>query len=383
MALSKILELQPKSVKATVECNARSTAEILIPFKSMKSGFIDHLFQCASEIQTLFSGDTLFESGAVDSQHIYLLVGEVTLQYLSGHCEEVCASECLGPLMNIQPRPCKAIAKTDVTILRVDSDQLDRAISWSQIAEYLMSEISLQRDLDEDEEWMKTVLESNLFFKVPPVNAEQIFSRLTPMVVHADEVIVRQGEIGDCCYFIKEGEALVNHYDERGRKHEKLATITVGRCFGEDSLVYEQARNANVIMKTDGVLMRLEKSDFLLLRKEPVVDEINDSQMGELAQCPILIDVRTGEEYAAGHIAFSANIPLNLLSLKKRLLAPEKLYVFYCNTGRRARAAAYLLGKSGYNVIALAGGIEGQRLSAQLVTEAGYILRDGELIAAQ
>jgi len=203
------------------------------------------------------------------------------------------------------------------------------------------------------------------------------------MVVHSGEVILRQGEIGDCCYFIKDGSATVTHYNEANKSIEKVADIAAGRCFGEDSLVYEQARNATITMSSDGVLMRLEKTDFLLLLKEAVVDEVSDKDLVNMAEQPILVDVRTEEEYSAGHFALSANIPLNLLSIKKRLLLPEKAYVFYCNSGRRSRAAAYLLGKQGYNVLALKGGIDGDSLSNQLVTEPGYIIRDGELISGQ
>ncbi|WP_075187404.1 cyclic nucleotide-binding domain-containing protein [Teredinibacter haidensis] len=357
-------------------------AQSLSPLKSMKPGFLEDLFKRA-EVQTVFARDVVFEQGTIDNQHVYMLYGEVELTYPSGHVEIVRAGEQQFSLAQIQPRSCRATALCDTTLLRIDSDQLDRTLSWCQIAQYLMSEISLQRDLDEDSEWIYTVLNSNLFFKVPPVNVEQIFSRLTPMVVDADEVIVRQGEIGDCCYFIKEGDAVVTHFDEAKKTIVKIADICTGRCFGEDALVYEQVRNANVVMKTDGVLMRLEKNDFMLLLKDAVVDEVTEAELADMVEQPTLIDVRTDEEYAFGHMALSGNIPLNLLSLKKRLLYPEKPYVFYCDTGRRSRAAAYLLGKQGYNVMALKGGVNGQKLADNLVADPAYIIRDGALLSGQ
>ncbi len=134
-------------------------------------------------------------------------------------------------------------------------------------------------------------------------------------------------------------------------------------------------------MKTDGVLMVLNKQDFLLLRKEPVVEEVTENEAASMLQSPVYVDVRTDEEYNLGHLSFSANIPLGLLSLKKRLLDPAKPYVFYCDTGRRSRAAAYCLGKQGYNAMALAGGFIEAGLSENLVQEAGYMLRHGELVA--
>ncbi|TVZ39457.1 rhodanese-related sulfurtransferase [Alteromonadaceae bacterium 2753L.S.0a.02] len=365
-----------------LEAAALETAATLVPLKSLKKNFLEDLFTHVV-VHTVFAGDVIFDSGTYDNQHIYLQYGEIELQYLNGMTELIVASDMQHPLANVQPRPCRAMAITDCTLLRIDSDQLDRTLSWSQISQYLLSELALERDLDEDIEWMQTVLNSNLFLKVPPVNAEQIFTRLTPMVVHANEVVVRQGEIGDCCYFIKEGDAVVTRHSDTIKHSEILADIAVGRCFGEDALVYEKVRNADVTMKSDGVLMRLEKSDFLLLLKEAVVDEVSESELSSLAEKPTLIDVRTDEEYSAGHLAFSGNIPLNLLSMKKRLLSPEKLYIFYCDTGRRSRAAAYLLGKQGYNVMALRDGYVGSRMAELLVREDGYLIKDGDLVSGQ
>ena len=362
--------------------DAFHTARTLIPLKGLRPKFLEDLFLHAS-VQNVFSGQAVFDSGAYDSQHIYLLHGDVDLVYGSGHTELVKGRDQLLPLVHQQPRPCRAIAKNDCSVLRVDSDRLDRTLSWSQIADYLMSEISLQRDLDEDAEWMQTIMDSNLFFKVPPVNANQIFSRLTPMVVLTDEVLIRQGQIGDCCYFIKEGEADIYIRSEETGKQEKVATVGEGRCIGEDALVNETVRNATVKMATDGVLMRLEKSDFLLLLKEPVVEEVTEDDISEFSESPVFVDVRTDDEYSQGHLALSANIPLSLLSMKKRLLSHGKSYVFYCDTGRRSKAAAWLLGKEGYNVFALKGGYIGTGMADSLVKETGYILREGELISGQ
>ncbi len=360
--------------------DAFDTADTLVPLKSLRPSFLEDLFSHVA-VQTIFGGQVIFEDGCVDHQHIYLQSGEVVLEYPNGRKELVRAGITCLPIAHQQPRPARCVANGDCTLLRIDSDRVDRTISWSQVADYLLSELSLERDYDEDIEWMQTVLNSNLFLKAPPVNAEQIFSRLTPMVVEEGEVVIRQGEIGDCCYFIKEGDAKVTVRNNDIMHAELVAEIGPGRCFGEDALVNETVRNATITMTEKGVLMRLEKSDFMLLLNEPAVDEVTREDVRSMLEEPVFVDVRTEEEYSAGHLAFSANLPLSLLSIKKRLLSPEKPYIFYCDTGTRSCAAAYLLGKQGYNVLALSGGISGASLSDELVTDENYILRDGELVS--
>ncbi len=354
-----------------------AVAKAFVPLGVLKHTYLDYLLQQAN-VDYVCAGQRLFEQGTCDYRHQYLLNGRVQLDYASGYTESIAAKDALLPLAHEMPRPCDGIAVTDCTILRLDSDRLDRILSWSQIADYLLGELSVVRDRDEDIGWIKTVLNSNLFYKVPPVNAESILDRMVPQMVMAGDVIVRQGEIGNGCYFIKEGTARVTYRSETGEV-QHLADIGVGRCFGEDALVYETLRNATVTMTTDGVLMRLSKEDFKLLLLEPQVEEVTEEDFSEFAEPPVYLDVRSQSEYDQGHLVLAANVPLNLLALKKRLLRPDVPYVLYCDTGRRCRAAAYLLGKQGFNTFALRGGLVGTGMQYQLTTDASYMLRDGKV----
>jgi rhodanese-related sulfurtransferase len=69
------------------------------------------------------------------------------------------------------------------------------------------------------------------------------------------------------------------------------------------------------------------------------------------------IDVRTPEEYAAGHAARSVNIPLDILSANlDRLEKNEPVYVI-CETGGRSAEASKLLKDAGFpNVLNVKGG---------------------------
>jgi len=355
-------------------------ARSLAPLKSLTETHLAHLLR-NSTIEVVFRGQALFESGTYDRQHIFLLHGDVELLDNKSEVTLIRAGNSVDPIAHQQPRPCRAMAKTDCSILRIDSEFLDKMLTWSQVAEYLLLDISYQRDLDEDADWMMTILRSNLFFKVPPTNAKIIFDRLKIMEVSAGDAVLRQGEIGDNCYFIKHGEAEVRQSADNISPPVTIAEIGPGRCFGEDALVNETVRNASVIMKTDGVLMYITKREFLKLLKEPKVDASDTDDIVELIQNgAICIDLRTVEEYEQGHLPQAINIPLNLLRIKTRLLSTETQYVLYCDTGRRSRAAAYLLQQNGYNVIALQGGLRAAKHLTLQAGEQDFLIRNGQVV---
>ena len=72
----------------------------------------------------------------------------------------------------------------------------------------------------------------------------------------------------------------------------------------------------------------------------------------------ILVDVRTPEEFAAGHIAGAVNIPLDeRFETSFEVLDPIEPYAVYCASGNRSRQAVGRLQALGFhNVVALEGG---------------------------
>jgi rhodanese-related sulfurtransferase len=76
-----------------------------------------------------------------------------------------------------------------------------------------------------------------------------------------------------------------------------------------------------------------------------------DALLQHLAQHPdhlFLLDVRTPEEYAEGHIAGAVNVPYDQLATRLAEVPKDKDVVLYCRSGRRAGIAADVLAANGY-----------------------------------
>lgn len=69
------------------------------------------------------------------------------------------------------------------------------------------------------------------------------------------------------------------------------------------------------------------------------------------------IDVRTAEEYAAGHAPQALNMPLDTLENDSAKLDKTKPIYVICQTGRRSQKGAEILQKSGFaNIYNISGG---------------------------
>lgn len=76
-----------------------------------------------------------------------------------------------------------------------------------------------------------------------------------------NEVIFRQGDKGDTCYFIKEGNVDILLQDERG-KENIVTTLGTGNFFGEMSLLTGEDRRATAVAKKDAQLIVLDSTGF-------------------------------------------------------------------------------------------------------------------------
>lgn len=72
-----------------------------------------------------------------------------------------------------------------------------------------------------------------------------------------------------------------------------------------------------------------------------------------------LVDVRTAEEYAEGHIPDAVNIDVSSPDFVEKVssLDKKRVVALYCRSGRRSKRAAEQIANLGFKVVELDGGI--------------------------
>ncbi len=85
----------------------------------------------------------------------------------------------------------------------------------------------------------------------------------------------------------------------------------------------------------------------------------------------VVLDVRTAEEFAEGHLAEAINIDVkqdDFIEKAQRALPSDKKIAVYCRSGRRSGMAAVLLAQKGFQVTNLKGGIIAWKEQGKAVT---------------
>ena len=77
---------------------------------------------------------------------------------------------------------------------------------------------------------------------------------------------------------------------------------------------------------------------------------------------PFLLDVRTAEEFAAGHIPGAVNIPVDDLRSRLGDLPKDGKIAAYCKVGQRGYLATRILNQSGFAAMNVSGGYMTYRL---------------------
>lgn len=92
----------------------------------------------------------------------------------------------------------------------------------------------------------------------------------------------------------------------------------------------------------------------------PAVRQVAAAEAVQLLEARTVIDVRTPEEFASGHISGAVNIPVEEADFGERIaeLDPKASYLVYCRSGRRSAIAADLMAEAGFRDVVDAGGLQ-------------------------
>lgn len=340
--------------------------------------------------ERLAAGVSVFREGDVDNQTIYLLDGELQLTSSDGKIDKVLTSKDTSakfPIDDSQPRQISCVTLCRTELVRIDNSVLDYMMMWDQLAvseqlppppaEEPAAQVAAVENTppatedtvkensssaaapevvitssDEDRGWIRRMRHIMAFKNMPPANIKSLLERMETILVEKDNVIVKQGEVGDYFYVLTEGTAQVTRTIE-------LANLQPGASFGEEALVSGGTRNATVTMASDGMVMRLAKEDFDHLLKEPLLNRVSaDETRARVNKGAIWLDVRHAKEFRHSRMHKALNIPLHEMRMRMNELDKSKTYICYCGTGRRSSAAAFLLAQNGYNASVLNGGIQ-------------------------
>jgi CRP-like cAMP-binding protein/rhodanese-related sulfurtransferase len=336
------------------------------PLDGLKSENLQTLAR-KTALRELSAGRLLFKEGDSDKRTFYLVSGVLelirddrTVTVLRGG-----SPEARNPIAPFTPRRYTARAVSDrVEFITIDSDMLDMMLTWDQTGSYEVGELnSANEQAQASDDWMTTLLQTKAFHRIPPANIQAIFMRMQRLEAKTGDVIIKQGDDGDYFYVIVKGKCVVTRETPLNKAGIKLAELGMGDTFGEEALIADAKRNANITMLTDGALMRLAKDDFRKLLNEPMLQWVEFERAKEIvAKGGKWLDVRLPSEFENFHLDDALNLPLYFIRLKLKTLDPNLHYVVLCDTGRRSSAAAYILAERDLNVSVLRGGMNATNL---------------------
>ena len=295
-------------------------------------------------------------------QAVYLLSGELLLRLGDGSTAVlVGATEAARwPVARLHSGVIGAKAITDAELVRIDDDMLDILMTWDQLSAIASTPPSVggADRLLLSGAFRVHSLTTGALSRLPAASIDELLRRFERVRVKAGQIIVSEGEVGDYYYVIESGRCAVTR--QVGGVEMPLAELKAGDAFGEEALVAECTRNATIRMKSGGVLLRLDKNDFVELLREPLLKRVSRTTADKLVQEGAQwLDVRYPSEYRRDKLPDAINVPLGEIRNALGVLDSERSYVVYCDSGRRSSAAAFLLSQHGYRASCLKGGLRG------------------------
>jgi rhodanese-related sulfurtransferase len=284
------------------------------------------------------------------NESLYLLAGAVSAVTTNGVAEIVESGTPAAVYPLNDGRFQSIIAFSDTVILYLPFDLIDLLSTWDQLS--VVERRGGDRETGYYGRGIPRRWRHSFFAAVrgtPSACIEELMQSFEPLAVQERQVIAYQGEAVDHFFVVDSGTALATRESpaDEGESIE-LAELNEGECFCAEALTALPQSTTTVTMITDGVLLRLHHRDFARLQGSPQQPVLSRSAAIEtISTGAHWLDVRQRDEWQHAHLPGAHNLPLQEIRLRASSLDQAVHYVCYCNSGRRAAAAAQLLKQLG------------------------------------
>lgn len=302
-------------------------------------------------------GDIIFREGAEQPRLMYLLSGQVALASSSGTRSVLRADSARAqrPLSDENRALFGCIARESCKVLSLPAHQAETEgrlmldISGYEIEEIVAQDSAL---------WLRLLAKTRHLLRIPAANVQRIIEESDEMEVPLGQTVVRQGEAAMDYFIVKQGTFSVTRREHSSGEETLVAELADGAAFGEDALISHGRRNASVVAREDGAVLRLPKGAFTRLVVNPLLDPISFREAHRLTQRgAVLIDVRDPDRHAADGPPNSLNIPFSSLRTEARNFDRKNPVVLCCDDGHLSAAAAFVLIQYGLTAYLVAGGL--------------------------
>lgn len=228
-------------------------------FRSLDAAALETVMNHAGSLY-LPGGRWLVRPGRRLSASFFLLDGRVRL--LEGRGEVTVDAGSARGRHAVYPGVDGVQTQSPARFLRVEAGLLEQLAGSAGDGRPGMLEVTV-----EEPSWQRRFLTSPLLQRLEPATWQRILRAMVAEPYAAGACVIRAGEVGRCCYVLAAGEAEIRE-PVAGRV---LAVLRPGSLFGEDALVSGRVRNACVIMRSTGSVVRLTAEQFQACLLDSVV----------------------------------------------------------------------------------------------------------------
>jgi CRP-like cAMP-binding protein len=150
-------------------------------------------------------------------------------------------------LLHSAPRAATVVATRPSRVYELDQETFEALLA---------SDLAVRARLESALAYRADVAEMGLFRGMSAAELDLLLTRLVPLAADANQVVIRQGEVGQRFYVIRSGSVRVE------RDGEVLANLGPGESFGEIALLFDVPRTATVTAVPPTQLLALDAADF-------------------------------------------------------------------------------------------------------------------------